>query len=285
MKNEEIKFITEVRAEQAEPRMTVNMDMSPQIFGGDKDEHIAMYKKIHALHKGMRAIRWEMDGYNEAFKAGYFTANLIKSNFQKACIEAGLIYAFEIDRIEVLPPQKGTHRLLYAYLKLIDIDTGVTYSYPTIGEASDTQDKGCAKLFTMAIKSVIATNFAVADIDPETDLYEKMAGNFTVERERQAQDAVKALNARKASEPISSAKSATSAPKQQKLADKKEDETGKEMTITQKKTMGMIYTTLNESKPEGLDLEKLKKDFENAEKSGTRGDAMKWINKYKGEMK
>lgn len=273
MNNEEIKFVTEVRAEQPEPKMSVSLDMAPKIYGGDKDEQIAMYRKIHALHKGMRAIRWEMDGYNDAFKAGYFTANLIKSNFQKACIEAGLIYSLEVDRIETLPPSRGTHRLLYAYLKLIDIDTGVTYSYPVIGEAMDSQDKGMPKLFTMAIKSVIATNFAVADIDPETDLYEKMAGNVISERERQAQNAVKALNAQKPS-------TATPTPKTKKT----DDDSKLEMTVTQKKTMGMIYATLVESKSTTIDLEKLKADFESAEKSGTREAAINWINTYKGAV-
>ena len=274
MKNEEIKFVTEVRAEQAEPKKTVSIDMAPKIYGGDKEEQIAMYRKIHTLHKEMRAIRWEMDGYNDAFKAGYFTANLIKSNFQKACIEAGLIYTLEVDKIETLPPSRGTHRLLYAYLKLIDIDTGVTYSYPVIGEAMDTQDKGMPKLFTMAIKSVIATNFAVADIDPETDLYEKMGESVISGRERQAQNAIKALNAKK-----------TSAATPTSKTEKTEDESKLEMTSTQKKTMGMIYTTLVESKSPAVDLEKLKADFESAEKSGTREAAINWINTYKGAVK
>lgn len=144
-----------------------------------------LMKKIHRLHINMRGLNWENDGYNEMQKYPYVTASKIKANFQKACIDAGLVYAVDIDSVEDLPAygRISTHMRADATLSLIDIDTGSAYQYKCVTEAGDSGDKTCAKLMTMAFKSAVATNFAISDIDPE-DGYVPLGEQIAMTEER-----------------------------------------------------------------------------------------------------
>lgn len=160
-------------------------DMYTQAVSAIESYRSRIMKKIHRLHINMRGMNWENDGYNEMQKYPYVTASKIKANFQKACIDAGLVYAVDIDSVEDLPAygRISTHMRANATLSLIDIDTGSAYQYKCVTEAGDSGDKTCAKLMTMAFKSAVATNFAVSDIDPE-DGYTPLGEQIAMTEER-----------------------------------------------------------------------------------------------------
>ncbi len=271
------------------------MFAKPTITAENQKDRVALLKKVHTLHKEMRKLDWTPDGLNTAWNHEYFTAGLIKSHFQKACIEAGLVFMLDIQDVETLAPTRGfsVRMGMKAYLTLIDIDTGASLFYTTIGEAGDSGDKCSAKLVTMTIKSAIATNFAVADIDPEMDI----ADNFN--REVKQEKAKNTLRANAQNKPTATVKTKTKATtpekapspatgtetaEEPKLEADSTDDT-REMTTVQKNTIKMIYSSISENAPEGFDLTLFKESADGILKDGNRGTAGEWITQYRGMMK
>lgn len=271
----------------------------PMITAKTPKDELALLKKILNLHKEMRKLDWTPDGFNKSWNHEYFTAGLIKSHFQKACTEVGLIFIMNIDKVENLAPSRGfnARMSMHAYLDVIDVDTGAIISYPALGEAGDSGDKCSAKLMTMTIKSVIATNFAVADIDPERDL----ADNFGSREAKQntARDTLRAIGSHTPPKPSAPSKPTSEnkkpvAKEVQEAMDKKVEESKlevdsaedtRDMTTVQKNTISMIFKSLSEKPPEGLDVDDFKKSYDDVLKNGNRGTAGEWIKKYRVMMK
>lgn len=138
-----------------------------------RDDHIALLQKIYKAHKIMSEMEWPKDGYNQGQRYRYRTEGLLKRNFQRALLDAGLIYKLDIAEVAQMPAvgAMSTHLRANAYLTLIDCDTGASLSYNVISEAADAGDKATAKLMTMALKSAISTEFAISsDDDPDEDV-------------------------------------------------------------------------------------------------------------------
>lgn len=288
----------------------VDLAINPSTY---EDDRIALYKKISALHTTLRALDWVKDGYNEHQKYAYFSEAMVKSNFQFGCLEVGLIYALDITDIVDMPAKGGISTLIRARtnLTLIDIDTGASFTYAAIAEAGDSGDKASAKLMTMALKSAIATNFAVADIDPESG--RKSFAEDIATRESKNSEAIKKLNEKAKPATVKSEPAIKPAVKkpveavlpadkavakneeikpvekpasEPKLAVPKSGDTAGDntITVTQKRTMAMIYATLIEKKPAGLDVTKFDKEFKALNKDGNRDDALAWIKQYREMM-
>ncbi len=275
----------------------------PTITAETPKDRVALLKKVFDLHKAMRSIKWEPDGHNKSWNHDYFTAGLIKSNFQKSCIDVGLIYYLDILDVEDLAPTKGfnVRQRMDGYLGLIDIDTGAEFVYPTIGEAGDSGDKCSAKLVTMTIKSAIATNFAIADIDPEFDI----ADNFG--REAKQEQAVNVLREKatptvnkpvteqkaetqvevpkKAPSPATAKETAKEPVKDAPRLEKNNENAEKDMTSVQKNTISMIYGIIADDKPEGFDLSLFEESYKDVLENGNRGTADAWIRKHRGMMR
>lgn len=138
-----------------------------------RDDHIALLQKIYYAHKMMSEMYWPKDGYNQGQKYRYRTEGMLKKNFQRALLDAGLIYKLDIAEVIQMPAvgAMSTHLRANGYLTLIDCDTGASLSYNVISEAADAGDKTTAKLMTMALKSAISTEFAISsDDDPDGDV-------------------------------------------------------------------------------------------------------------------
>ena len=299
----ENEITTQGTAIVQEPTIMVEekpMFAKPTITAENEGEKLALLGKVFNLHKEMRKFDWTPDSYNEKWEYEYFSAGMIKSNFQKACLEVGLLYMMDIDEIKSLPPV-GNFRVrlnMIAYLDLIDIDTGATFSYPIMGESADTGDKCSAKLMTSTVKSVIATNFAVADIDPdmsELDIFAKREvlqdnARDSLRASGQNRPATtkaesKAKTPTKAQKPVEGKETAKDRAKPQDAPVEMVDDRSKPMTSAQKNAMSLIYNSVTEKAPEDFDLAIFENSFKTAESGGTRGHAEDWINQYKGMMK
>lgn len=167
-----------------------------------RDDHIALLKKIYNAHKIMSEMDWPKDGYNQGQKYKYRTEGLLKRNFQRALLDAGLIYKLDIAEVIQMPAvgAMSTHLRANAYLTLIDCDTGASLSYNVISEAADAGDKTTAKLMTMALKSAISTEFAISsDDDPDGDA--RVSPTTQAER-NEALNKMRAERAQKAQKPV-----------------------------------------------------------------------------------
>lgn len=163
-----------------------------------RDDHIALLKKVYNAHKIMSEMEWPKDGYNQGQSYRYRTEGLLKRNFQRALLDAGLIYKLDIAEVAQMPTigAMSTHLRANAYLTLIDCETGASLSYNIISEAADSGDKTAAKLMTMALKSAISTEFAISsDDDPDGDV--KVSSTTQAERD-EALSRMRAERAKKA---------------------------------------------------------------------------------------
>lgn len=124
-------------------------------------EEKGLYKKI--LNVMEKVQRLEKDGkidyesHGKKTKYDYVTERLVTSTVRKALIEQGLV---------ILPVQTHATKddnlttVLCSY-EIIDVDTGGSRQLQSIGQGSDSQDKGSNKALTGAYKYLLLRTFAI----------------------------------------------------------------------------------------------------------------------------
>lgn len=280
-----------------------------------RDDNIALLKKVYNAHKIMSEMEWPKDGYNQGQSYRYRTEGLLKRNFQRALLDAGLIYKLDIADVIQMPAvgAMSTHLRAHGYLTLIDCDTGAGLSYNIISEAADSGDKTAAKLMTMALKSAISTEFAVSsDDDPDGDV--RVSPTTQAERNEalnkmraeRAQKARKAQKAQKAPakpverlqpNPNDAVKEETVAPSHQEPAPKAE----KPAKTTVKAESKTVPAETDDEAPTAIQVKTMANMLGRAETKGdpdilaemtkthesikTKAESAIWIKKYREAIK
>jgi hypothetical protein len=124
----------------------------------------------------MRAVIAEYplqnDGYNSGQKYEYAKAWQYKAMLNKACLEAGVEFDVDIQKIETLDIKSSEKMHLiriWGNVTLIDIESGFDKTYNIIADGADNLDKGLYKAETMLIKSFVQMKFLRGNDDNDVE--------------------------------------------------------------------------------------------------------------------
>lgn len=142
------------------------------------NEMSMLLNKINEFRKNIRKRDFVFDKELPSNLGGgeYYSINQIYDAIQEESIKVGLDFAFDIDDIISFDKDcikiSGKTPIHLATVKCIatftDIDTGVSKTYTTIGQGSDTMDKAVAGATTMAFRTWFYKNFTPKNGDDET---------------------------------------------------------------------------------------------------------------------
>ena len=120
-------------------------------------EEKGLYKKILNVMEKVQHL--EKDGkiaYGST-KYNYVTEQKVTSTVRQALIEEGLV----ILPIAITPERVDNLTTILCCYKIIDIDTGQFEELVSVGQGSDSQDKGSNKALTGAYKYLLLRTFAI----------------------------------------------------------------------------------------------------------------------------
>lgn len=129
-----------------------------------------LYKKINEFRKEIRSIEFVLDKELPSNLGGgeYHSIGQYYNAVQNVAIKVGLDFSFETTNVtsfdkECIKPQ-GRLPIHLATVEtlvtLTDIDTGLSKTYKTIGQGSDTMDKAVSGAETMAFRQWFTKNFS-----------------------------------------------------------------------------------------------------------------------------
>lgn len=142
------------------------------------NEMSMLLNKINEFRKNIRKRDFVFDKELPSNLGGgeYYSINQIYDAIQEESIKVGLDFAFDVDDIISFDKDcikiSGKTPIHLATVKCIatftDIDTGVSKTYTTIGQGSDTMDKAVSGATTMAFRTWFYKNFTPKNGDDET---------------------------------------------------------------------------------------------------------------------
>ena len=145
-------------------------------------EEKGLYKKILNVMEKVQHL--EKDGKIEygSTKYKYVTEEKVTSTVRQALIEEGLVILPSV----VTATQDENLTLAHCVYRIVDVDTGQHEEIQSVGQGSDSQDKGSNKALTGAYKYLLLRTFAIPTGDDPDKTSSSELDDVDKERKRKA---------------------------------------------------------------------------------------------------
>lgn len=160
---------------------------------------LSLAQKIFKLRQVLNEQPWNKDGINQHQEYKYISGDQYRDNLNRALLEVGLDYQFNIEEVNVKPITEIGGKMHLTEVRgtsyLIDPDTDTRRAYSVAGHGSDNLDKGLYKAETGALKYFVSTNFLVGekmqDVEESVIIRDKPSFTTPAKREEIKQELMK----------------------------------------------------------------------------------------------